>query len=80
MTRQAANYEILNKLYAIVEKHPDLRFQQILQNYQINLLDKNDGVVSESKCLDLFYEESEDTLKRLNHFKDTKDIDLINNI
>lgn len=67
MTRQAANYEILNKLYAIVEQHPDWRFHQILQNLYINLRDINDGVVSEAKCLDQFYEESEETLERINH-------------
>jgi hypothetical protein len=61
MTRQAANYEILNKLYAIVEQHPDWRFHQILQNLDVNLRD-----VTEFKCLDQFYEESEETLERVN--------------
>jgi hypothetical protein len=60
MTRQAANYEILNILYAIVEKHPDWRFHQILQNLQINLRE-----VTEFKCLDQFYEDSEETLERV---------------
>jgi hypothetical protein len=60
MTRQAANYEILNKLYAIVEKHPDWRFHQILQNLDINLRD-----VATLRCFDQFYEESEETLKRV---------------
>jgi hypothetical protein len=54
MTRQAANYEILNKLYAIVEKHPDWRFHQILFNLDISLT----GV-------DQYYEESKDTLERV---------------
>jgi hypothetical protein len=31
------------------------------------LRDTNDGVVSEAKCLDQFYEESEETLERINH-------------
>jgi hypothetical protein len=61
MTRQAANYEILNKLYAVVEQHPDWRFHQILQNLDVNLRD-----VTEFKCLDQFYEESEETLERVN--------------
>jgi hypothetical protein len=61
MTRQAANYEILNKLYAIVEKHPDWRFHQILQNLDINLRD-----VATLRCFDQFYEESEETLERIN--------------
>ena len=61
MTRQAANYEILNKLYAIVEQHPDWRFHQILQNLDVNLRD-----VVTLKCHDQFYEESEETLERVN--------------
>jgi hypothetical protein len=60
MTRQAANYEILNKLYAVVEQHPDWRFHQILQNLDINLRD-----VATLRCFDQFYEESEETLKRV---------------
>lgn len=67
MTRQAANYEILNKLYVIVEKHPDWRFHQILQNLDVNLRD-----VTEFKCLDQFYEESEETLERVNRICDAR--------
>lgn len=65
MNRQEANRKILSMLSDIVEQHPDWRFHQILQNLRINLLDQNDGVVSESKCIDQFYEESEETLKRV---------------
>jgi hypothetical protein len=61
MTRQAVNYEILNKLYAIVEQHPDWRFHQILQNLDVNLRD-----VATLRCFDQFYEESEETLERIN--------------
>ena len=61
MARQAANYEILNKLYAAVEQHPDWRFHQILQNLDVNLRD-----VTTLKCFDQFYEESEETLERIN--------------
>ena len=60
MNRQEANREILNLLSAAVEQYPDQRFHQILQNLHINLRD-----VTEFKCLDQFYEESEDTLDRI---------------
>lgn len=67
MTRQAANYEILNKLYAAVEQHPDWRFHQILQNLNISL-----------PHVDQFYEESEETLKRvepaINNIQDVYEI------
>ena len=49
--RQTANLEIISLLNNIVEKHPELRFCQILT---ILNLDK-----------DKFYEESIDTLKEL---------------
>ena len=49
--RQVANLEIVSLLSNIVEKHPELRFCQILT---ILNLDK-----------DKFYEESVDTLKEL---------------
>ena len=49
--RQSANLEIISLLNNIVEKHPELRFCQILT---ILNLDK-----------DKFYEESIDTLKEL---------------
>ena len=49
--RQTANLEIVSLLSNIVEKHPELRFCQILT---ILNLDK-----------DRFYEESVDTLKEL---------------
>ena len=49
--RQIANLEIVSLLSNIVEKHPELRFCQILT---ILNLDK-----------DKFYEESVDTLKEL---------------
>ena len=49
--RQTANLEIISLLSSIVEKHPELRFCQILT---ILNLDK-----------DKFYEESVDTLKEL---------------
>ena len=60
MNRQEANRKILNLLSAAVEQCPNQRFHQILQNLGINLID-----VTEFKCLDQFYEESEDTLDRI---------------
>lgn len=55
MTRQAANYEILNKLYAAVEQHPDWRFNEILQNLDVYC----------PTHVDQYYEESEATFKRV---------------
>ena len=49
--RQSANLEIISLLSNIVEKHPELRFCQILEILNLN---KNK-----------FYEESIDTLKEL---------------
>lgn len=60
MKRQKANRKILSLLSAAVEQYPDWRFHQILQNLQINLRD-----VTEFKCQDQFYEESEETLDRI---------------
>ena len=65
MNRQEANRKILNLLQTVVEQYPDWRFHQILQNLHVNLRDTNDGVVSEDKCLDLFFEESEETFNRI---------------
>lgn len=61
MNRQEANRKILNILSATVEQHPDWRFHQILQNLDVNLRD-----VTTLKCFDQFYEESEETLERVN--------------
>ena len=49
--RQIANLEIISLLNNIVEKHPELRFCQILEILNLNK--------------DKFYEESVDTLKEL---------------
>lgn len=49
--RQTANLEIISLLNNIVEKHPELRFCQILEILNLNK--------------DKFYEESVDTLKEL---------------
>ena len=60
MKRQEANRKILNLLSAAVEQHPDWRFHQILQNLDINIRD-----VTTLRCFDQFYEESVDTLERI---------------
>lgn len=54
MDRLVANRSILAVLAVEVEKHPDLRFHQLLQNMGI-----------EKPGEDRFYEESEKTLERL---------------
>ena len=51
MTRIEANREILKRISEIVERFPDWRFHQILQNMGI-----------ENVGADKFYEESVDTL------------------
>ena len=60
MTSLEANRKILSILSATVEQHPDWRFHQILQNLNVNLRD-----VTESRCLDQYYEESEETLRNV---------------
>lgn len=74
MNRQEANRKILSILSDAVEQHADLRFHQILQNLYINLKDTKDGVVSEDKCLDQFYEESEETLERIKRMATLKQV------
>ena len=53
-SRQEANKTILNLLSKAVEKNPDLRFHQLLQNLGI-----------EVPHTDQFYEESSKTLENL---------------
>lgn len=60
MKCQDANRKIISLLSAMVEQFPDWRFHQILSHTQVNLPD-----TTEFKCRDLFYEDSEDTLKRM---------------
>lgn len=54
--RKQANFKILTRLAQIIECSPHLRFQQILSNYKVCELGK-----------DKFYEESIETLKKLEH-------------
>ena len=65
MNRLQANRMILSLLWATIEKHPDLRFHQILQNVGVNIRD-----VTTLKCQDQFYEESVDTLERVKRIAD----------
>lgn len=62
MERQKYNKLILETLSKLVEKHPDLRFGQILANAEI-VTYKND--YDEIVPKDPFYEESEITWKRM---------------
>lgn len=62
MERQKYNKLILETLSKLIEKHPDLRFGQILANAEI-ITYKND--YDEMVVKDPFYEESEITWKRM---------------
>lgn len=54
--RLEANRAIITKLAELVEKNPDWRFHQLLQNAGV-----------EKPLKDQFYEESEQTLQSLQH-------------
>lgn len=54
--RKKANLKILTRLSQIIDDNPYLRFQQILINYKISELGE-----------DKFYEESVETLKKLEY-------------
>lgn len=54
MDRLAANRAIVQIIAEEVEKYPDWRFHQILQNINVS-----------TPPVDQWYEESEDTLKRI---------------
>jgi hypothetical protein len=62
--RQECNKELLRIFTEIVDKNPDLRFGQILFNFQFV---KWEDVNKRIKILDPFYEESVDTLNRVKH-------------
>jgi len=55
-SRYQANCQVMAKLQRILDANPDWRFHQALQNCGISLRGVSDQ----------FYEESEDTLARLN--------------
>lgn len=65
MTRLEANRKIIEMLSKVVERRPELRFQQILQNYEIT-----------TPGYDAFYEESTETLANLNAYLLDEAIDI----
>ena len=62
--RQLANREILARLTEAVDKYPDYRFVQILWAFDI-IHRERDGREAPPKIADDFYEESVDTLERM---------------
>lgn len=61
--RKESNQELLSILQEIVNKHPELRFGQIISNLRVvDWGRKESGGV---EMYDPFYEESVDTLKRV---------------
>ena len=72
MTRQEYNRKILNKLFELVEKYPDLRFGQLLVNCDIIQYEKNvltDGDREDILTIDPFNEESEITWNKMKNNK-----------
>ena len=68
MERQKYNRLILERLSKLVEKHPDLRFGQILVDCEIIQYEKEvlcDGQRENLLIIDPFYEESEVTWERM---------------
>lgn len=66
MERQKYNRKIISKLQELVEKHPDLRFGQILVNCDIIRQEpRADNILT----IDPFDEESEITWKRMKNNK-----------
>ena len=75
MTRAAANRKLVEKLAEIVHKYPDLRFSQILQNFdfvqtkEIMIDHPHHRAYPELVWEDEFYLESEDLLERVSKEK-----------
>ena len=68
MERQKYNKLILERLSKLVDKHPDLRFGQLLVNCDIIRYEKEvlcDGQREDILTVDPFNEESEITWKRM---------------
>lgn len=63
MNRQEANKKILEIVTSAVENNPDLRFIQILWN--LNIIDSKKFRDEKIIVIDRFYEEPEETLKRI---------------
>ena len=66
MERQKYNKLILETLSKLIEKHPDLRFGQILADAEV-IIYKND--YDETVPIDPFYEEPEVTWERMKNNK-----------
>lgn len=64
MTRQEANRKILELLAAEVEKHPDLRFNQIIVNKNITKTESGSYYQQTHNTVD-YYEEPMVTLERV---------------
>lgn len=65
MNRKESNIDLLNILEYLIEKHPDLRFSQILQSYGFvkpNRPTKDQGQVD---WQNEFYSEPDEILKRV---------------
>ena len=62
--RQIANREILEMISDAVDKYPDYRFIQLLWAFDIIHMER-DGREAPPKIADDFYEESVDTLGRM---------------
>jgi len=58
--RQRANLKIMDNVMSLIYAHPDLRFNQILMALNISIMSDNGEGLK-----DLFYEESDVTLKRV---------------
>ena len=58
--RQENNLKIFQKLFTLIMDEPDLRFMQAL--WALKIIDRNDDSL---EIKDRFYEESEETLKRM---------------
>lgn len=69
--RQKANFELVRKLSELVVAYPDLRFGQILVNFGFieQIVDHYDCSIVLTE--DPFYEESIDTLNRVNNGRDS---------
>ena len=64
LKRKSANYQIIIRLINYMEKHPDQRFTQALQNLGI-ISGYTDKMLQRFVIDDRFYEESEDTLEKM---------------
>lgn len=57
LSRHQANCLIMAKLQRLIDKYPDQRFNQLLQNFGVT-----------DATVDLYYEESERTLEKLEEY------------